>query len=519
MIFVAAYCRVSTDKEDQVNSFEAQCSFFRDYIENHADWQLYQVYADEGITGTNTKKRTEFLRMMTDARERRFSLVITKEVSRFSRNLLDTIAYTRELKALGIGVLFVTDGIHTLEPDAELRLSIMASIVQEESRKTSCRVIWGQTRQMEKGVVFGRSLLGYQVKNGEISIEPDGAKTVRSIFEMYAYEQLSTQKIARRLIADGIMTSHGNTVWTATAVARILKNEKYAGDLIQKKTYTADYLTHERKTNHGEVRQVVIRDHHPPIVCREIWALAQDRLNQNNKHHPGRTGHSNQYAFSGKIRCGECGSVFVGRVRSRRGRGMRCWRCAKAVREGMAHDQVENGKRIGCDVGKMLTDNDAWTMLETALRSLPIDFDAYSAELSQLIENCVKQRENTKSDMLCLKKHITQTEDIFVKAMDSYFSGEITVSEMHLLKNRYRKRILSLQSQLKEIEVISDNCNQELIRESISALLSGQVRSDVFCKSVLDCITVYHDRHIELKLYHLPHIFRFAEKERSTRHA
>ena len=121
--------------------------------------------------------------------------------------------------------------------------------------------------------------------------------------------------------------------------------------------------------------------------------------------------------------------------------------------------------------------------------------------------------------MLCLKKHITQTEDNFVKAMDGYFSGEITVSEMHLLKNRYRKRILSLQSQLKEIEVISDNCNQELIRESISALLSGQVRSDVFCKSVLDCITVYHDRHIELKLYHLPHIFRFAEKERSTRYA
>ena len=143
MIKVASYCRVSTDKEDQANSFESQQRFFREYIERHPDWELYGVYADEGITGTSTKKRVQFNRMMNDAYAARFKLIITKEVSRFSRNILDTIAYTRELKALGIGVIFMSDGFCTLDPDAELRLSIMGSIAQEESRKTSSRVKWG----------------------------------------------------------------------------------------------------------------------------------------------------------------------------------------------------------------------------------------------------------------------------------------------------------------------------------------------------------------------------------------
>ena len=170
MIKVASYCRVSTDKDDQANSFEAQQRYFKEYIERQPDWELYDVYADEGITGTSTKKRAAFHRMIHDAHMGRFRLILTKEVSRFSRNILDTIAYTRELRQLGVGVLFMNDGINTLDPDAELRLSIMGSIAQEESRKTSTRVKWGQTRQMERGVVFGTSLLGYDVKDGKISI-------------------------------------------------------------------------------------------------------------------------------------------------------------------------------------------------------------------------------------------------------------------------------------------------------------------------------------------------------------
>ena len=169
MILVASYCRVSTDKDDQANSFEAQQRYFREYIDRQPDWELYRVYADEGLSGTSTKKRVEFNRMVNDARMGKFQLIITKEVSRLSRDILDTIGYTRELRAMGVDVLFVNDGIKTLEPDAELRLSIMGSIAQEESWKTSSRVKWGQTRQMERGVVFGHSLLGYDVRDGQIT--------------------------------------------------------------------------------------------------------------------------------------------------------------------------------------------------------------------------------------------------------------------------------------------------------------------------------------------------------------
>ena len=192
MIKVASYCRVSTDKDDQANSFESQQRYFRAYIDRQPEWELYQIYADEGITGTSTKKRAAFNQMIADARMGKFERILTKEVSRFSRNILDTIAYTRELKALGVGVLFLNDGISTLEPDAELRLSIMGSIAQEESRKTSSRVKWGQTRRMEQGVVFGRSLLGYDVKDGRLTVNPEGAELVRLIFHKYGVEKKGT---------------------------------------------------------------------------------------------------------------------------------------------------------------------------------------------------------------------------------------------------------------------------------------------------------------------------------------
>ena len=160
---VAAYCRVSTEKEEQAQSFESQCDFFRCYIEQKKEWEFYKVFADEGISGTSTKQR-------------KFDLLITKEISRFARNTLDSIYYTRELRKVGVGVLFLNDGINTLDGDAELRLSIMASIAQEESRKTSERVKWGQKRRMEEGVVFGRSMLGYDVRNGKMYVNEEGAE-------------------------------------------------------------------------------------------------------------------------------------------------------------------------------------------------------------------------------------------------------------------------------------------------------------------------------------------------------
>ena len=170
MLRVAAYCRVSTDREEQANSFESQCAFFRAWIERNPEWELVSVFADEGTSGTGTKKRKEFNRMIEAAKAGEIDLILTKEVSRFARNTVDTLQFTRELKKMGVHVLFLNDNIHTGDPSAELRLAIMASVAQEESRKTSERVKWGQKRRMEQGVVFGRDLLGYRVNDGKLTV-------------------------------------------------------------------------------------------------------------------------------------------------------------------------------------------------------------------------------------------------------------------------------------------------------------------------------------------------------------
>ena len=224
MIKVASYCRVSTDKDDQANSFESQQKYFKEYIARRPNWELYEIYADKGITGTSTKKRVKFNQMINDAHMGKFHIIITKEVSRFSRNILDTISYTRELKAIGVIVIFLNDGIATSDGDAELKLSFLGSLAQEESRKTSARVKWGQTRRMEQGVVFGRSMLGYDVKDGKMTINPEGAEIVKLIFHKYGNEKKGTSVIARELREAGYKSYTGNTKWSNTHIIKILKN-------------------------------------------------------------------------------------------------------------------------------------------------------------------------------------------------------------------------------------------------------------------------------------------------------
>lgn len=282
---VAAYCRVSTDKEDQANSFENQQRYFLACIQRNPDWVLQNIYADEGISGTSTKKRKQFNAMIAAARAGELDLILTKEVSRFARNTLDTLAYTRELSRRGVGVLFLIDNIDTRQQDGELRLTIMSSIAQEESRKTSQRVKWGQARRMEQGVVFGGSLLGYDVQDGQITVNQEGAKIVRRIFHACLVEHKSTAVIARELREAGIPSSRGIVMWSAATVWKILKNEKYCGDLVQKKTYTPDYLTHEKKYNRGEEAMIIIRDHHTPIIDRKTWDAVQLELAR--RGHPG----------------------------------------------------------------------------------------------------------------------------------------------------------------------------------------------------------------------------------------
>lgn len=384
---VAAYCRVSTDNEDQANSFESQQRYFRQYIERNPDWELYEIFADEGISGTNTKKRKEFNRMIACAKNGDFDLIITKEISRFARNTLDSIYYTRDLKKHGVGVIFMNDNINTMDGDAELRLAIMSSIAQEESRKTSERVKWGQKRQMEQGVVFGRDMLGYDVRGGKMYINEEGAKIVRLIFHKFVVEGKGAHVIARELREEGMKPMRVKE-WQNTVILRIIRNEKYCGDLVQKKTYTPDFLSHEKKYNRGQEEFVIIKDHHEPIISRELFDEANRILDERSCTPAGKAKHSNRYPFSGKIKCGRCGASYVARYKTRKdGSRYKAWRCLEAARNGSPHiDQA--GNQVGC-AAQSIRNEDAVHLMYLVTKDLKFNRQKITDNLLFIIKSAI----------------------------------------------------------------------------------------------------------------------------------
>lgn len=511
MVKVASYCRVSTDKEDQANSFEAQRRYFREYIQRHPDWQLHEVYADEGITGTSTRKRTQFNRMINDAYGGKFSLIITKEVSRFSRNILDTIAYTRQLKTLGVGVIFVSDGFSTLDPDAELRLSIMGSIAQEESRKTSARVKWGQTRQMERGVVFGGSMLGYDVRDGKMTLNQEGAAIVRSIFHKYAVEKKGTTVIARELREAGYRTRADNPVWSSAYIIKILKNEKYVGDLVQKKTITPDYLTHDKKYNHGEEELVILRDHHEPIISRQLWDAAQEEISRRSRR-SSTGGHSNRYILSGKMKCGECGASFVSRVKTRKdGTSYRRWGCLTAAREGRKRTDAF-GNELGCDVGKQIREDLALELLQFVVRSLPVDREQIIENVASAAVNVIRSGEGSDDQVAKLRQQIRRLLEKRTDALDAFLSGSITQEDLQRIQSRYDAQLETLQARLDraaEAEREPGELVHARVREETDAIIFCRKVSEAFLKALLESMVIHRDGTVEVKLNQLPTVWRF----------
>lgn len=513
MVSVASYCRVSTDSADQANSFASQQRYFAEYISRQPDWELYQTYADEGITGTSTKKRAAFNRMIADAHLGKFQIILTKEVSRFSRNILDTIAYTRELRQLGVGVLFMNDGINTMDPDAELRLSIMGSIAQEESRKTSSRVKWGQTRQMEHGVVFGRSLLGYHVKCGNLTVNPEEAEIVRLIFHKYGTEKKGTATIARELQEAGYHTHAGSAKWSSSHIVKILRNEKYVGDLVQKKTFTPDYLTHTKKYNHGEETMVVLLNHHEPIIDRTLWDIVQAELRKRNKKSGSGSGYSNRYLFSGKIRCGECGASFVSRKKKHRdGTSYQYWSCCTAALEGSRRTNAQDCE-VGCDVGKMLRNELAREILRQSIASIKIDREWIVRNVTQIVLEAILAEEQGNSITVGrLECEICHLEQKKVDMLDAFFSHRISETDMKLINERYNRELAALQTNLETLRNCKHVGDPTLadVQQRIAAIANGESEGEAFYKNLLNYMVVYRDKRVEVHLNFLPQRWIFT---------
>lgn len=512
---VAAYCRVSTDKDDQANSFESQKRYFKEYIERNSEWELYQIFADEGISGTNTKKRQDFNRMIGLAKAGYFDFIITKEVSRFARNTVDALQYTRELKRLGIGVLFLNDNINTLDPDAELRLTIMSSIAQEESRKTSERVKWGQRRRMEQGIVFGRNMLGYDVRGGRLYINEEGAEIVRLIFHKFVNEGKGTHTIARELKEAGIPSMYKSD-WANTVILRILRNEKYCGDLVQKKTYTPDYLTHEKKYNRGQEDFVILRDHHEAIISRELFEKAKCELARRSPTQEQKTKYSNRYALSGKIKCGCCGARFVSRSKKRKdGTRYKAWRCYERVQHGMLRKDAA-GNFIGCSARAQINDKDFMLMIQEAIRHLNMNKEQLISELTTIVRTVLETGEKDICDKAVVERQLKILADKKDRLMDIYLGKEISKEEYRRMAEKYDNERIFLEKQkekAREREVTESACRKmtDDITTAIRALALGEKQDDTFYRNLVERIVVHDRQNIDIFLNLLPFRWRHMD--------
>ena len=503
---VAAYCRVSTDNDDQANSFESQQRYFRQYIERNPDWELYAIFADEGISGTNTKKRKEFNRMIACAKNGDFDLIITKEISRFARNILDSIFYTRDLKKHGVGVIFLNDNINTLDGDAELRLAIMSSIAQEESRKTSERVKWGQKRQMEQGVVFGRSMLGYDVKDGKMYINEDGAKIVRLIFRKFVDEGKGTHVIARELREEGISPMRVKE-WSNTVILRVIRNEKYCGDLVQKKTYTPDFLSHEKKVNLGQEEFVILKDHHEPIISRELFDKANRILDAKSLSQEGKAKHSNRYPFSGKIKCGRCGASYVARYKTRKdGSQYKAWRCFEGAKHGSPHID-KAGNQVGCS-GTSIRNEEAIHIMYLVCKQLTIDRQKIADNLIKTIQKVISL-DMTGADTNTLEEKKEAAQKKRTDLIDLYTSGDIDRDEFTALRAKYDAEINGLKSMMESVEkqqvvIAKQKELMEDIKNAVDELIGGIEYEDEFYTQLLDKMVINDRENIDVYLNLLP---------------
>lgn len=316
-IRMAAYCRVSTDQEEQLSSYENQVSYYMNFISNNPQYELAGIYADEGISGTNTKKRKNFNRMIDDCEAGKIDWIIVKSISRFARNTLDCLNYVRRLKELGIGVTFEKEAIDTLDAKGEVLLTILSSLAQDESRSISENSSWGIRKRFEQGKfsVNTRKFMGYDSdESGNLIVNEEQAKIVRMIYEKYLCGR-NYFVIARELNEAGIPGWNGKVNWIASTIETMMHNEKYKGDALLQKTYTVDFLTKKREKNQGQIAQYYVENNHPAIVKPEIWEAVQ--LEEQRRREYMKLHHIKAYSsdlannpFASKIICGECGEAF-----------------------------------------------------------------------------------------------------------------------------------------------------------------------------------------------------------------
>jgi site-specific DNA recombinase len=464
---VAAYARVSTGTEEQFSSYEAQVDYYTRYIQEKEGWDFVKVYTDEGISATSTKKRNGFNRMIHDALAGKIDLIVTKSVSRFARNTVDTLSTVRKLKEKGVEVYFEKENIYTMDSKGELLITIMSSLAQEESRSISENVTWGQRKRFADGKVslpYGR-FLGYEKGEDDLpKIVESEAKIVRLIYKLFL-EGKTPSGIAKYLTTEGIPTPSGKRKWQYSTVKSIITNEKYKGDAILQKSFTVDFLTKKTKSNEGEVPQYYVENSHPAIIEPDVFEMVQyemKRRKENKGHHSGAS------CFSSKIVCGECGSFYGSKVWHSTSKYRRTiWQCNhkfKGDKCSTPHFDEKTFKQLFVDAfNQLITNRDE--IAENCRLIKKVLTDTYESDkevdklqneievVSEMIRQCVEENAQSAMDQEEYNKRYNGLAARYEKIVDRLEKVEEQRQGRHVKQKKLETFISAL---LKKDMIISE---------------------------------------------------------------
>ena len=500
---VAPYCRVSTDSEEQLTSYTMQKRVYTEMIMGKPEWQLVDIYADEGISGTRADKRDEFQRMIRDCRRGKIDYIITKSVSRFARNTAECIEFVRQLKLMGIGVIFEEQNIDTLKCDSELLMTIHAGFAQAESESMSRNITWSYRKRFENGeVIFNyKKILGYcKGEDGQPQIVPEEAEIVRSIFDMFL-SGMTLREIADYLKAEGIKTKAGGDTWSIASIQNILKNEKYCGDAITQKTVTIDCISKTRKKNTGEAPMYYIRDNHAAIIDRKTFNKAQAEMaRRNSKRSPsdkssvtGQGRHS-RYALSDVMHCGECGTKYRRTIWCVKGEKIPVWRCC---------NRLDHGKQF-CKGSPTIKESNLHEAIVRAMSKFAgDDYDSFHAIMLGSIADAIGMNEDSdEADLLVRRLNMLNQE--MMALVDMTLKAELSVEENEQKFKEISDEIAQLTERLEAVRQAGKTDDQRLeqaaeLERAIESLRNcGCEYNDNAVRQMIECIKVYPDGKLDI---------------------
>ena len=453
---VAAYCRVSTDSDEQATSYDAQVEHYTEFIQKNPEWEFAGIYADDGISGTNTKKREDFNRMIDDCEAGNIDMIITKSISRFARNTLDCLKYIRQLKDKNIPVFFEKESINTMDAKGEVLITIMASLAQQESQSLIQNVKLGLQFRYQNGQVQvnHNHFLGYtKDADGNLIIDPEQAEVVKRIYHEYL-EGYSMDRIAKGLEADGILTGAGKTKWWTSTINKILRNEKYIGDALLQKTYTTDFLNKTRVKNNGIVPQYYVEGNHEAIIPKDIFLRVQEELVRRRVVKTSANGKKRSYScnhcFAQIVICGECGEMFRRIHWNNRGCKSIVWRCISRLEPTGQECHART-------VNETVLEN----VVVQAINTLLGDKPTYQAQLQQNIAKVIRSAQQNTADGIDERLQELQKE-LLKKANNKEAYDEIADE---IFKLREQREKCTVDTAARDAQIARINELQDFIKQ------------------------------------------------------